>query len=216
MTRAPALAVLVVVAACSGLDVKTATYANMAEAQPAIAEGLMPPGLPRSSFEMRAAYVPGGSRRWGFSIFLRRAPMNCARCCSRKSYPRQGSDWISHRASSGGPHTPQGTRRRAHQGHRRQGLSLENRGSRVRRELGAGSRVYYSRRQRVVRGTRSREKGEGRRQGGRRRQKVKGRREVINGAEDWNRTSDTSIFSAVLYRLSYLGTVIRLSARPSS
>ena len=27
-----------------------------------------------------------------------------------------------------------------------------------------------------------------------------------NGAEDWNRTSDTSIFSAVLYRLSYLGT----------
>ena len=27
-----------------------------------------------------------------------------------------------------------------------------------------------------------------------------------NGAEDWNRTSDTSIFSAVLYQLSYLGT----------
>ena len=26
-----------------------------------------------------------------------------------------------------------------------------------------------------------------------------------NGAEDWNRTSDTSIFSAVLYQLSYLG-----------
>ena len=25
-------------------------------------------------------------------------------------------------------------------------------------------------------------------------------------AEDWNRTSDTSIFSAVLYQLSYLGT----------
>ena len=28
---------------------------------------------------------------------------------------------------------------------------------------------------------------------------------VMIGAEDWNRTSDTSIFSAVLYRLSYLG-----------
>ena len=27
-----------------------------------------------------------------------------------------------------------------------------------------------------------------------------------DGAEDWNRTSDTSIFSAVLYQLSYLGT----------
>ena len=26
-----------------------------------------------------------------------------------------------------------------------------------------------------------------------------------DGAEDWNRTSDTSIFSAVLYQLSYLG-----------
>ena len=28
---------------------------------------------------------------------------------------------------------------------------------------------------------------------------------TMNGAEDWNRTSDTSIFSAVLYQLSYLG-----------
>jgi hypothetical protein len=37
---------------------------------------------------------------------------------------------------------------------------------------------------------------------------------VINGAEGWNRTSDTSIFSAVLYRLSYLGTALRLSAEP--
>jgi hypothetical protein len=27
----------------------------------------------------------------------------------------------------------------------------------------------------------------------------------LDGAEDWNRTSDTSIFSAVLYQLSYLG-----------
>src|SRR5690349_17116219 len=34
-----------------------------------------------------------------------------------------------------------------------------------------------------------------------------------SGAEDWNRTSDTSIFSAVLYRLSYLGTRDRLSCR---
>jgi hypothetical protein len=31
------------------------------------------------------------------------------------------------------------------------------------------------------------------------------RRRAKTGAEDWNRTSDTSIFSAVLYRLSYLG-----------
>jgi hypothetical protein len=35
------------------------------------------------------------------------------------------------------------------------------------------------------------------------------RRAPKNGAEDWNRTSDTSIFSAVLYQLSYLGTLGR-------
>ena len=34
------------------------------------------------------------------------------------------------------------------------------------------------------------------------------------GAEDWNRTSDTSIFSAVLYQLSYLGTRQLLSGEP--
>ena len=37
-----------------------------------------------------------------------------------------------------------------------------------------------------------------------------------NGAEDWNRTSDTSIFSAVLYRLSYLGTALSLMAELKS
>jgi hypothetical protein len=35
-------------------------------------------------------------------------------------------------------------------------------------------------------------------------QHVSGQRAKV-GAEDWNRTSDTSIFSAVLYQLSYLG-----------
>jgi hypothetical protein len=41
--------------------------------------------------------------------------------------------------------------------------------------------------------------------------KLKGphRAKLNNGAEDWNRTSDTSIFSAVLYQLSYLGTAAR-------
>lgn len=32
------------------------------------------------------------------------------------------------------------------------------------------------------------------------------------GAEGWNRTSDTSIFSAVLYQLSYLGIVDKEAA----
>jgi hypothetical protein len=35
-------------------------------------------------------------------------------------------------------------------------------------------------------------------------------------AEGWNRTSDTSIFSAVLYRLSYLGTAFTRVAEPRS
>ena len=39
---------------------------------------------------------------------------------------------------------------------------------------------------------------------------------VKGNAEDWNRTSDTSIFSAVLYRLSYLGVGNRVRAEPSS
>ena len=33
--------------------------------------------------------------------------------------------------------------------------------------------------------------------------------QTLGYAEDWNRTSDTSIFSAVLYQLSYLGTAER-------
>ena len=56
-------------AACSGANVKTAVYANMTEAQPAVDQGLMPAGLPRSSFELRAAYVPDGQERWGLFNF---------------------------------------------------------------------------------------------------------------------------------------------------
>ena len=40
--------------------------------------------------------------------------------------------------------------------------------------------------------------------------------QVKDGAEDWNRTSDTSIFSAVLYQLSYLGVLHTLSGEPLS
>jgi hypothetical protein len=56
-------------AACLGANVKTATYANMTEAQPAIEQGLMPSGLPAAAYELRAAYVPDGSRRWGLFNF---------------------------------------------------------------------------------------------------------------------------------------------------
>ena len=56
-------------AACSGYNVQTATYADMREAKAAIDSGLIPPGLPQSSYELRAAYVPGGWQRWGIINF---------------------------------------------------------------------------------------------------------------------------------------------------
>ena len=56
-------------AACSGLNVQTATYADMRDAKPAIDAGLIPPGLPPTSFELRAAYVPDGWQRWGIINF---------------------------------------------------------------------------------------------------------------------------------------------------
>jgi hypothetical protein len=68
--RAVAFAFAALVSAgCFGLNVQTATYANMQEAQPAVDAGLMPRGLPRSAFELRAAYVPDGRERWGLFNF---------------------------------------------------------------------------------------------------------------------------------------------------
>ena len=66
---AAAFIVLVCGVACSGLDVKTATYANMQDAKVAIDTGIMPPGLPSSSYELRAAYVPDSWQRWGIINF---------------------------------------------------------------------------------------------------------------------------------------------------
>lgn len=60
---------IVVASACVGANVQTANYANMTEAQVAVEQGLMPAGLPRSAFELRAAYVPGSHERWGLFNF---------------------------------------------------------------------------------------------------------------------------------------------------
>ena len=68
MRRLLAVPALVLTLAC-GNNVKTASYANMAEAQPAIAAGQMPAGLPPSSYEIRAAYAPGSWERWGIINF---------------------------------------------------------------------------------------------------------------------------------------------------
>ena len=58
-----------VAVACSGMNVKTASYANMTEARPAIDAGWMPQGLPASAFEIRAAYDTDSSHRWGIINF---------------------------------------------------------------------------------------------------------------------------------------------------
>jgi hypothetical protein len=41
----------------------------MQEAKTAVDAGLMPVGLPPSSYELRAAYVPDGWQRWGIINF---------------------------------------------------------------------------------------------------------------------------------------------------
>jgi hypothetical protein len=67
--RLAAALALVSVTACTGIKAQTATFANMEEAQPAIAAGYIPAGLPPSSFELRAAYLPDSWERWGIINF---------------------------------------------------------------------------------------------------------------------------------------------------
>lgn len=62
-------AAAIAASACTGVNAKTFTFATLAEAQPAIDKGWMPPGLPSSSYEIRAAYVPDGWQRWGIINF---------------------------------------------------------------------------------------------------------------------------------------------------
>lgn len=63
------IAVAMATGACTGVDAETSTFATLAEAQPAIQQGWIPPGLPSSSYEIRAAYVPDGWERWGIINF---------------------------------------------------------------------------------------------------------------------------------------------------
>ena len=70
MSRAASLgAALALMIACIGVNAKTATFATLAEAQPAIDRGWIPRDLPRAAYEIRAAYVPDGWQRWGIINF---------------------------------------------------------------------------------------------------------------------------------------------------
>jgi hypothetical protein len=59
------------VAACSGRDVQTATYATVNEARSsgAMEKGYVPSILPANAYELRAAYAVKGNQRWGLFNF---------------------------------------------------------------------------------------------------------------------------------------------------
>jgi hypothetical protein len=69
------LALLIVVialtTACSAINSQTNAYATLAEARQAgaIAEGWIPEGLPPGSHDLRAAHLPGSTKRWGIVNF---------------------------------------------------------------------------------------------------------------------------------------------------
>ena len=63
------LSVACIVSACTGINAKTASFASLAEARSAIDRGWVPNELPRSSYELRVAYVPESWQRWGIINF---------------------------------------------------------------------------------------------------------------------------------------------------
>lgn len=64
------LAVLVLVPACSGINVQTEIYDTLQEARAAgaVERGWIPRGLPESASDLRAAHLEDG-RRWGAFTF---------------------------------------------------------------------------------------------------------------------------------------------------
>lgn len=60
-----------VLTACSGTSVHTATYASFIEARAAgaVDKGLVPATLPPGAYELRAAYATDGPERWGLFNF---------------------------------------------------------------------------------------------------------------------------------------------------
>lgn len=72
MRNAAVIAALLLAAAgCRDIDVVTESYATLAEAAAdgAVEQGWLPPGLPAGTREIRIAYDPDSSRRWGLFNF---------------------------------------------------------------------------------------------------------------------------------------------------
>lgn len=70
-TRVALVAVLCLVTACASERVNTMSFASMREARQAgaVERGWVPPMFPDGAYELRAAYEPGGWRRWGILNF---------------------------------------------------------------------------------------------------------------------------------------------------
>jgi hypothetical protein len=70
-TATGVLALLVVLSACASEQVDTTSFASFREAREAgaVARGWVPAMLPESAYELRAAYEPGGWKRWGLLNF---------------------------------------------------------------------------------------------------------------------------------------------------
>src|SRR3712207_6835183 len=66
-----AFAFIVLSGACRNLDVVTASYGSLAEAEGAgaIAQGWMPSGLPPGTHDIREAHGAESRRRWGLFSF---------------------------------------------------------------------------------------------------------------------------------------------------
>lgn len=65
------IAIAASAAACSGINSQTHSYATLAEARQAgaVGHGRIPDGLPPGTYDIREAYVPQTSQRWGVINF---------------------------------------------------------------------------------------------------------------------------------------------------
>ena len=71
LTRAVLMAAALLLPGCADQNVRTDSFADMNEARDrgAIERGWVPGSLPPKAYELRAAYEPDGSRRWGILNF---------------------------------------------------------------------------------------------------------------------------------------------------
>jgi hypothetical protein len=91
--RAAASALVVIAAAaCSDLDVVTASYGTLAEARQAgeIERGWIPQGLPPGAFELRSAHNADTNARWGLFSFPPAESSHLKALLAGPEFPLQG------------------------------------------------------------------------------------------------------------------------------